>query len=85
MYLCTLSDINLISDERDKISFNSILIPLKEKLMERLSCTRYVEMPKNFGDFSFRQYHAFGVEAQKFEDKLDVLVLRNLEFKIKTC
>lgn len=82
-YLCTLSHIDLLSDERDKISFNQILIPLKQTLEKRLlkAFTRVI-MPVNFDTFEFEQYHAFGVNAQSFENKLDVLVVKNMELTL---
>lgn len=83
LYLCTLSDKDLSADERDLLSFNGILIPLKEKIEERMAICKNLDMPINFGGFAFQQYHAYSTTSQTFEERLDIIVLQNLQFGMK--
>lgn len=84
VYLCTLcSDKDLLADERDKISFRTILFPLKDSFD---TCLKSGSLRWSGSiDYTFNQYHSYVTDASNFEEKLDVLILKDLKLILTKC
>lgn len=80
IFLCTLSDKNLLADERDKISFKKYLLPLKDVLTDELLGSLGVSSAQVA--FPYKQYHSYGINAETFEDSLDVILIESIDFKL---
>ena len=80
IFLCTLSDRNLLADERDEISFRKILFPLKEILTSELLGSLGVSSDQVA--FAYKQHHSYGINSETFEDLLDVIIVESVDFKL---
>jgi len=84
VFLCTLSNQKLLADERDKISFNTILFPLKESFEQNLKQGPLMMRNTKDQSFKFNQYHSYVTSESRFEEKLDVIILQDLELILTT-
>ncbi len=84
IFLCNLASFDLSARNRDIYSFQRTLFPLMDSLSSCLEYNQNVSFISN-SKFDFEQYHSYKTEASSFEDKLDVLILKNIKLKIKNC
>ena len=85
VFLCTLTNVDLLASARDFISFKTILFPLKyafEKTIKEEGFT--YRLPTKNQSIGFHQYHSYVTGGSNFEEKLDVIILNNLKIKLKT-
>lgn len=85
IFICSLTDLNNSAKDRDIYSFKRILFPLLDAFQEKLMFHEKTIITKADIFFDFEQHHSYDPESSKFQDLLDVIILKNVKLKIKNC
>ena len=85
LFICTLRDTDLLASERDKYSFNTILLPLMTNLEAQMRLHPKITVIPTKKRLSFQQFHCYKTETSSFEERLDVVIVQDIKLKIKNC
>ena len=85
LFICNLSNKNMLADARDMHSFKTILFPVKEALETVLRGNAWAYMNYKEVSLAFEQHHCYTKDAAAFQDRLDVIIVKDIKLKLKQC
>lgn len=85
IFICSLTDVNQSAKDRDIFSFKRILFPLLECFQDQLRKHGQTLINEKNSHYDFEQHHTYSTDASNFQDLLDVIIIKNIKFKIKNC
>jgi len=85
IFICSLNDELQSSKDRDIYSFKYLLFPLMECFQEQLRKHGKTLINEKNSHYDFEQHHTYAADSSNFQDLLDVIIIKNIKFKIKNC